>query len=322
VLGDNPSVREAPIAQVTIPNGAHSLVRYKGMEARRVQSRVSVLQMGEVLDRVSWPRGVYLFTSLDGMNAAQLGVARWLWNRLSSQPSCFACLNDPSRVFGRYRLLRLLHERGVNDFNVCLLSELDRVRFPAFVRYEHLHRANLTGLLHSRGELEDALALLLLRGERASELIVTEWLDYRSDDGLYRKWGAHIVGSSVIAKHVMVGTQWMMKMKYSKIRLAGAEEREYVVENPHVALLEPVFDLSGCDWGRVDYSIYRGRMQVWEVNDNPEFGKKWKHDLGRRGTHAVFYRRLEAALDQVSSAVEAGLEVEFTIPSDSLTPAR
>lgn len=315
-------MEDAPIVQLTVPNGAHSLVRYRGKEARKVQSRVSVLQMGEVLDRTSWPRGVYVFTSLDGMNATQLGAARWLWNRLSSQPNCFACLNDPSRVIGRYKLLRRLHEQGMNDFNVHLLSALGDVRFPAFVRYEHLHRANLTGLLHSRDELEDAVAALLLRGERATELIVTEWLDYRSDDGHYRKWGAHIVGSSVIAKHVMVGTQWMMKMKHSKIRLAGAEEREYVVANPHVAMLEPVFDLSGCDWARVDYSFYRGRMQVWEVNDNPEFGKKWKHDLGRRATHAVFYRRLESALDSVSAGIEAGDAATFEIPAGTAPASR
>jgi hypothetical protein len=307
-------MKDAPIVQLTIPNGANSLVRYKGLEARRVQSRVTVLQMGEVFDQRSWPRGVYVFTSLDGMNPSQLSAARWLWSRLSSQPSCFACLNDASRVIGRYQLLRKLHESGLNDFNVHQLSSLDGVRFPAFVRYEHLHRANLTGLLRSRDELDDAVAALLLRGERAEELIVTEWLDYSSDDGLYRKWGAHIVGSEVLAKHVMVGTQWMMKMKYSKIRLAGAEEREYVVANPHVSMLEPVFEASGCTWARVDYSFYRGRMQVWEVNDNPEFGKKWKHDLGRRGTHAVFYRRLEAALDQVSAGIEAGDHVPFELP--------
>jgi hypothetical protein len=280
------------------------------LEARGVQSRVSVVLLHEALQRVSWPRGIYVFTTLDGMTGEQIAFAKRLWNGLSAHA---VCLNEPGRVIGRYQLLRALHERGVNDFNVHRLSDLGSVRFPCFVRYENLHRANLTGLVSSLSELEDAVARLLLVGEREEDLIVTEWLDYRSEDGLYRKWGAHICGDAVLAKHVFVGEQWMMKMKQSRIKYSRDEEFEYVTSNPHVELLRPVFELSGCDWARVDYSFYRGRLQVWEVNDNPEFGKKWKHDLGRRRTHAVFYRRLEAALDNVSARIEAGPDFQIEL---------
>lgn len=308
----------APIVQVTLQRGSHSLVRYRGPEARRVQARVLVQRIEDLWGKREWPRGVYVFTTLDSMTPQQRAAATWLWDALAQRPDCFACLNDPHRVIGRYRLLRALHERGMNDFNVHLLSDVDRVRFPAFVRFESLHRANLTGLLQSRAELEDAVSRLLLRGEREEDLIVTEFLDYCSEDGHYRKWGAHIVGPRIIAKHVFVGDQWMMKMKQSRGSLARGEEREYVTSSPHVALLEPVFDLAGCTWARVDYSFWRGRMQVWEVNDNPEFGKKWKHDIGRRATHAVFFRRLESALDEVSSALEPGSPVEFAARSTDL----
>src|SRR5690349_4831580 len=132
------------------------MVRYRGVEAREIQSRVSVMQIHEALERRSWPRGVYIFTTVDSMSPGQLAAARSLWSFLKSKPDCFACLNDPSRIIGRYRLLRALHEQGLNDFNVHRVNELDAVRFPAFVRYENLHRANLTGLVSSRDELEDA----------------------------------------------------------------------------------------------------------------------------------------------------------------------
>jgi hypothetical protein len=91
----------------------------------------------------------------------------------------------------------------------------------------------------------------------------------------------------------------------------GTEEYDFISANPHVDLLEPVFELSGCDWARVDYSFYRGRLQVWEVNDNPEMGKKWKHDLGRRRAHAVFFRRFESSIDRVTSQIEPGPPVEW-----------
>ena len=55
------------------------------------------------------------------------------------------------------------------------------------------------------------------------------------------------------------------------------------------------------------------RPRISVVNDNPEFGKKWKHDLGRRRTHAVFYRRLEATLDSVSEGIEAGPDFQIEL---------
>lgn len=281
-------------------------MRYRGPEAREVQSRVSVVLAEELLVEREWPRGLYVFTTLDSMNSTQRAAAQELWSFLSARPEAYACLNDPGRCIGRYELLRRLHESGANDFNVHRLSDLGGVRFPAFVRYESLHRANLTGLVGSQDELEDAVARLLLRGERAEDLIVTEWLDCRSEDGYYRKWGAHICGDAILAKHVFVGTQWMLKMKHSKRRLVGTEEYEHVLANPHVDLLRSAFETSGCDWARIDYGFYKGRMQVWEVNDNPELGKKWKHDLGRRRAHAVFYRRFEKAIDDVTARLVEG----------------
>jgi hypothetical protein len=59
---------KAPLVQITLQRGAHSLVRYRGLEARGVQSRVSVVLLHEALQRGSWPRGIYVFTTLDGMN--------------------------------------------------------------------------------------------------------------------------------------------------------------------------------------------------------------------------------------------------------------
>jgi hypothetical protein len=240
---------------------------------------------------------------------------RWLWGELRARPEAFACLNDPGRVIGRYQLLRALHEKGVNDFNVHRVRDLDRVQFPAFVRYENLHRGNLSGLLRSRTELEDALAALLLGGEREEDLIVTEWLDYRSEDGYFWKYGAHICGEEILAKHLFISTQWMIKAKYSDRSLVGDKEQAFIDANEHVDQLRPVFELSGCDWARVDYSFWRGRLQVWEVNDNPEMGKKWKTDRGRRRAHAVFFPRFTAAINRLCAPIEPGADVEFPVPS-------
>ena len=93
-------MKSAPLVQITLQRGAHSLVRYRGVEARGVQSRVSVVLLLEALQRVSWPRGIYLFTTLDGMTAAQLAFARRLWDGLSAHA---VCMNEPGSVIGRYQ---------------------------------------------------------------------------------------------------------------------------------------------------------------------------------------------------------------------------
>ena len=300
-------MQDAPIVQVTIQRGAHSLVRYKGREARNVSRRTIFVRIEDVFGHQEWKRGIYPFTSLDGMTKEQLVAAKWLWSRLSERPDAFAPLNKPGKVIGRFELLRRLHQVGANEFNVHRVLGLPRdVRLPAFVRYENLHRGNLTALLDTRSQLDDAIARLLAKGERAEDLIVTEFLDYKDDDGVYRKYGAHIVGERLVPKHLMAGRHWMLKMKTTERRCVGGDELRFVTESPHRALLEPVFAMSGHTWGRIDYSIYKGRLQVWEINDNPEMGTKWKRDLGRRPVHRVFFPQFERALDEVSGQIVQG----------------
>ena len=51
------------------------------------------------------------------------------------------------------------------------------------------------------------------------------------------------------------------------------EELDYVTNNPHAAWLEEVFTVAGIEFGRIDYGVYHGRPQVWEINTNPTFAR-------------------------------------------------
>ena len=46
-------------------------------------------------------------------------------------------------------------------------------------------------------------------------------------------------------------------------------EREYLESNPHEAVMRETFEMAHLDYGRCDYAVIDGRIQVWEINTNP-----------------------------------------------------
>jgi hypothetical protein len=307
-------MQSPPLIHLTLERGSFTCTRYCASYWRHLRDRTTVQLYETARSRTHWPRGVYLFTGTDGMEPAQMEVALDLYRRLKARPSECAVLNDPSRLLGRYGLLKALRSKGINDFDVFRLDEIPAdLRFPVFVRYERFHRANLTGLIRSRSELDDSLARLLQRGESAQELIVVEWVDYKDGDGNYRKWGAQKIGRHVFGKHLMAGPHWMVKRKTTTRSAVGKDELPYVSDFPHQRILEPVWEIGGHDWARIDYSFYNGRLQVWEINDNPEMGTKWKRDFGRKRIGATVFANFDRALDDVAQEVVGGAPMEFAI---------
>ena len=313
-------MRSAPLFHLTLERGSFTCTRYCASYWRELRDRTTVLLYEKALQRTSWPRGVYLMTCTDGMEPAQMNLATALHARLMERPGSCAVLNKPGRTLGRFALLKQLREMGINDFDVHRVTALPTdVRFPAFVRYERFHRANLTDLVHTRAELDDTLARLLVGGEVADELLVVEWLDYKDEDGIYRKWGAQKVGPHVFGKHLMAGPHWMVKRKTTDARAVANDETPYVTEFPHHPELEPVWEVSGHEWARMDYSFHKGRLQVWEINDNPEMGTKWKRDFGRKQIGRQVFANFDRALDEVAKGVQPGPPMEFRLtPQDAL----
>ena len=51
-------------------------------------------------------------------------------------------------------------------------------------------------------------------------------------------------------------------------------ELDWAQANPHAAEVAAVFRHAGIGWGRIDYGLHRGRIQVFEINTNPDFGSR------------------------------------------------
>jgi hypothetical protein len=136
-----------------------------------------------------------------------------------------------------------------------------------FLRIEDDHEGRRSGLLDDAAALSQALDTLA--AEDRARTIVVEFCDVGDARGVYRKYAALVIGDTVIARHLLGSTDWQVKEADLLDADLLREEVEYVDSNPHEHELREVFALAHVDYGRVDYSLLDGRMQVWEINTNP-----------------------------------------------------
>lgn len=73
--------------------------------------------------------------------------------------------------------------------------------FPAILRLAGTHTGKVLGLVEGEGEL----AALLVEGE---DHFLTEFVDFRSPDGLYRKYRFVFIGGEIVMRHLLVSDGW------------------------------------------------------------------------------------------------------------------
>jgi hypothetical protein len=218
----------------------------------------------------SLPVGTYIFTDLERLSPDETERAAIIWNTLAEQ-GC-RLVNDPVRSMRRFELLRHLREQGINDFDVRRLTDPRPLRFPVFVRSERSHDGSATPLLHSPAELAAVIERLATEGRNRDDKIIVEFRDVADAEGVYHRYGAHIIGAKIFATNLFFGSHWVVKrpdetLKTTPARLAAA--RLYVETNPHEAMLRRIFGLARIQYGRMDYAVVDGRIQVFEINTNP-----------------------------------------------------
>jgi hypothetical protein len=75
-------------------------------------------------------------------------------------------------------------------------------RFPAILRKTGVHSGRIIGVINRAGDLPTVL------GNRNGEYFLTEFVDFVSSDGLYRKMRLFFVGDQVLFKHLIVSNKW------------------------------------------------------------------------------------------------------------------
>jgi hypothetical protein len=216
------------------------------------------------------PDGTFVFADVDRLPPDTTASAAELWDALAARGPRVRLLNRPGGSMRRFELLRALRERGSNRFDVRQLHEPRAdLRFPVFVRDSLEHRGALTPLLPDAATLDAALAELRGAGRRDDELLIVEFVDTSGPDGIYRKYAAMVVGERVLAHHVMFGHAWEVKAPSLAEPAMIGENRAFQLANPHEPRLRELFRLARIEWGRVDYAVLEGGLQIWEINTNP-----------------------------------------------------
>jgi hypothetical protein len=229
------------------------------------------------------PSGTYIFADIDRLSFWDLELAAHAF--LEMQRAGVRVLNNPARVKTRYALLRALHNAGLNDFNIYRADELpDLIRYPVFLRKAQSHTSPLTDLLHDRRALDVEIEKAVAAGTPLELMVVTEFAAEPVREGLYRKLSAFRIGDEIIPHLSVHDTNWLVK--YGQHGIAGEDwyqdELDVLKRNPHREHLQKVFEIAGIQYGRADFGIYKGRVQVYEINTNPALHEPGAHPSSTR----------------------------------------
>jgi hypothetical protein len=254
---------------VTRGHDRYTMRRFRASWAGSLRDRIRVLPYERFpLLRAAEP-GLYVFSDLERLRPDERAAAAELFARLASAGPAFRALNDPAKALARFDLLRALPGNGFRAWRAT--EPLDAVRLPAFVRAENAHAGSFTGLLRRREEIEPAIRRVLRRRWRLrrEDLLVVEFLDTSDAGGTFRKYAAMRIGDALLPRHLFFGKDWVVKKAGAPDEARLAEEQEFLDAFPHREQVREAFETARIDYGRIDYAVADGRIQVWEINTNP-----------------------------------------------------
>lgn len=257
-----------------VPGSANHCIRdYLQGRGQPIAKQMHVVEHEHLRTLTRLPLGGAIFAALDQTRVAASATCAVIYDQLAS--AAVPVLNDPRKVLRRFELLTHLHESGCNRFRVIrALDDPRGLRYPVFIRPEDRHDGSVTPLLHDRRTLDRTLGELMFRGIALSDLLIVEFCDTSDANGVYRKYSAMRIGDVILPRHLHISGDWVTKSENSfRNESFIKEELAYLEEHPHERWLRQVFDLAHIEYGRIDYGMYRGEPQVWEINMNPTLGR-------------------------------------------------
>ena len=239
-----------------------------------INQRLKLLSYDDLFRIKNFEPGAFVFTDFDRLGALQLTKLSAFVRYVEQTRPGFPILNHPDRVLGRFNLLNHLRAIGLGRTTAHRLSDWRSVKeFPVFLRREKGHLAPLSDLIHSKPALEKACTEILPEGCDVIDIIIVRYLDYSDSQNVFRKYGAFKIGDRIYGEHLFHCDNWLVKTGFTK---KGSEDfdlesKEYIKTNPHSEILKKYFEASGIDFGRADYCVLDGEINLFEINTNPTF---------------------------------------------------
>jgi Flp pilus assembly protein TadD/glutathione synthase/RimK-type ligase-like ATP-grasp enzyme len=148
---------------------------------------------------------------------------------------------------------------------------LEERRFPFLLRVPGTHGGEQFEKLATPAEV-----ITFVAQHPAQRLYVTEYVDYRSADGFFRKYRFFFVGDQILPYHLAIGATW--KVHHARTDMAQHpwmqhEEKDFL-DDPagafgphHFAALDAIRVTIGLDFFGIDCALDRdGKLVIFEVN--------------------------------------------------------
>lgn len=288
--------------------GRHVLDKYLASWGGDFLDDVCVVPYPTISDPDRLIPGTYIFADLERLSARERNAAARVWESLHARGDGFRLLNHPTRSLSRFDLLEVLHAEGLNRFAAYRADGWDgTAQFPVFLRCESDHTGPRTELLWDADEVELSLRRQVPnRSDRADWLIV-EFEDSADDAGYFRKYSSFMLDGELMPRHVFFSRHWVQKHADLRGGSWAQEEQVYLEADPDAVAIRRVFERAGIQYGRIDYSVGKDGIQVWEINTNPIILDPFdREDTGRIEVHEAFAEAWDPALRALIAKTPTG----------------
>lgn len=236
----------------------------------KLYKRVRILFYEDLTSLKYLPSGTYIFSDIERLSSAQTVQAHSVHAALKNNG--MNVVNDPLNSMRRYELLRTLFEAGINEFNIYRPTECRKpLKYPVFIRSESDHEGSSDELVADPAALDAALLSYLKAGHSREDTVIEEFCDVSEDEGIFKKYSSFRIGDHIVPAHLDFAKKWMVKdrniIEFTEEIIA--QKKLYIASNPHREELMKIFELARIQYGRIDYGLKNGRIQVWEINTNP-----------------------------------------------------
>lgn len=263
--------------------------------------------------------GTLVLTDFDLLHGYELDMVSAMVRAARRHDSQVRVLNDPAVALERTPLLHRLHQHGHSPIEVTRI-DLGEVptSYPVFIRTEDGCGGPETGLLHDEAAFLHQRDELQRAGLSLKRRIAVTYCAEPDRDGVFRKYGAFVIGDHIVPQHVQRSTTWNVKNDVrERTPATEAEELDHLRANPHADRLLELARVAGIQFGRIDYTLVDGQPVVYEINTNPNFPNMADPKPGREDRRDLILGRLAAAFQAIDDPQASGRTIHFDPPMNA-----
>jgi glutathione synthase/RimK-type ligase-like ATP-grasp enzyme len=187
---------------------------------------------------------------------------------------------------------------------VVKIIESGEISFPFLFRESGFHVGQAMELISKADDLE----LLEKFAMDGRDFYMINFVNFRSEDGLFRKYRVIVVGGKAFPRHLIIGSDWNLHFENKKLLMNQSEaliqeEQEFMknFSSTDQRIYDFLYKKLNLDYFGIDFSYdAQGRMIVFEINscfkaigtgDEDEFVN------GRKNYHKPYIEQIKKAME-------------------------